>query len=50
MDDFGNGYQNEAWNYTCEQYGYSMATFGMLDETAIDICLFYSIDYATQDI
>ena len=50
MDDYGNSYQTEAWAYGCEQWGYSMNTFGMFDDAALDICLHYCIDWIAQDI
>ncbi len=50
MDDYGNLYQTEEWMYGCEQYAYSMNTFGMFDATSEGICWDYMIDYAAQDI
>lgn len=50
MDDFGFVYQTQAWFESCEQYAYSVNTFGMFDDIALDICLHYGQDYATQDI
>lgn len=50
MDDFGNDYQTEVWAMTETAYGHSMATFGMLDDVAVDICLAHSADYAAQEI
>ncbi len=50
MDDFGNDYQTEEWAMRCEQYGFSVATFGFLDDECLDRCMFYNLDYARADI
>lgn len=50
MDDFGNIYQDEAWFYECDAYGHSTATFGFLDDTAVDLCIAHCINHAAQDI
>lgn len=50
MDDFGNCYQTKEWEYNAEEYAHSMATFGMFDDIALDICLRYCQDYAKSDI
>lgn len=50
MDDFGNEYQTMKWFTYCEQYAYSMATFGFLDNDCMDFCFHYCIDYAATDI
>lgn len=50
MDDYGNNYQTEAWAYGCEQYGYSIATFGFLDDQCLDFCMHWCIDYAASEV
>ena len=50
MDDFGNDYRTKQWEYSAEEYAHSMATFGMFDDVALDICLHYGQDYAKCDI
>lgn len=50
MDDFGNDYQDTEWAMNCEQYGYSMSTFGQFDDTTFNICFEYGIDWAAQVI
>lgn len=50
MDDFGNDYQDETWAMTCCESGHSMATFGMYDDTALDMCLTHCLNIAAQDI
>lgn len=50
MDDFGNDYQDETWSRYCEQYGFSMATFGQFDDVTFSICFEHGIDWAAQEI
>jgi hypothetical protein len=50
MDDFGNDYRDDAWAYGCAEYGHSMATWGWLDDVAVDICIGYGVDYAKQEV
>ena len=50
MDDFGNDYQTEAGFYGCDGFIHSASTFGMMDDAAIDICIWHCIDYGAVDI
>lgn len=50
MDDFGDIYETEEWACYCEQWAYSMNTFGLFDDISLDICLKYSIDWIAQII
>ena len=48
MDDFGNLYQTEEWEWNCHEYAHSMSTFGQFDEWTIGLCIRYELDYAAQ--
>lgn len=50
MDDYGNDYQTDEWLVGEEQYSFSMATYGLLDDAAIDICIAYNGDYTAQEL
>ena len=50
MDDYGNTDQTTEWLENCEQYSVSLNTFGMFDDVSVDICWFYCIDWAAQEI
>lgn len=50
MDDFGNCYQTDAWAYGCEQWAYSVATFGWLDDDQLDESLRLGIHFSKWDI
>lgn len=49
MDDYGNLYQTGAWEYN-DQWGYSVATFGWLDNLAVDICLMIGVHFSKLEV